>query len=88
VAEYVDAGAAGVVRPCGAVTIGGDAAGTVVVVVEVVDVVVATLVDVGDSVVDVDVVAAGDFAEELHAAATATSSADATHRPSPRRTPS
>jgi len=79
-------------RPRGAVTIGGDAAGAVVVV-DAVAVVVAVLdvvVDVTVVVVDVvvDGVTARGSAEELHAAPAITSTAPAMLRPRRRCTAS
>jgi hypothetical protein len=87
------AGAIGT-RPRGSVTIGGDAAGIVVVVDDVVVVVVDEVLDVL-VVVDATVVggavgiAAGRAApDELHAAHAMTSSTHAVLRPRPRCTPS
>ena len=86
--EVVAENAAGSTRPRGAVTIGDDAAGAVVVVVVVVDGNDTVVVD--EPVVDVvdDGGAVCGCADELQAVAPTTSSAHATHRPSPRRTPS
>jgi hypothetical protein len=65
-------------RPRGAVTIGGDAAGRVVVVVEI----------VGTAVVVDGVVAVRGGADEPHAAVANSSAVPTLHRPSRRRTPS
>jgi predicted dinucleotide-binding enzyme len=84
------ADAAGCMRPRGAVTIGGDAAGTVVVVAVVVVVVVDVVEEVGaETVVDVvvDVTVSG-FADELHAALTSSSAAHKLLRPRHRCTAS
>ena len=82
------ADAAGCMRPRGAVTIGGDAAGAVVVVVVVVVVDVVEEVWV-ETVVDVvvDVTVSG-FADELHAALTSSSAAHKLLRPRHRCTAS
>jgi hypothetical protein len=73
-------------RPRGAVTIGGVAAGTVVVVV---DVVVDAVDVVVDGTADEEVVEGASLPEpELHAAHTSSSTAHAPLRPRPRRTPS
>ncbi len=75
-------------RPRGAVTMGGDAAGAVVVVVdavEVVDVVVLVVDDVKEDVVVDDVERA--LSDELHAAHAISSTMHALLRPSRRCTP-
>jgi hypothetical protein len=82
---------AGTTRPLGAVSIGGDAAGAVVVVVDVeVDVVGDVLVVVEEVLVVVDDVGGTvrALSDELHAAHAISSSTDAPLRPRPSRTPS